>query len=40
MDSRDEQVLFEALFDIKSDVRRVLHLLGGGGDGEEEEDDA
>jgi hypothetical protein len=39
MDSLDEQVLFEALFDIRTSVHQILHLLGEEEeDGEEEEE--
>jgi hypothetical protein len=30
MDARDEQILFEALFDIRDGVRKLLRLLGRG----------
>jgi hypothetical protein len=36
MDSRDEQVLFDALFDIRRDIRTILRLLGEEENGEEE----
>jgi hypothetical protein len=38
MDARDEQILFEVLFDIKDGVVELLRLLGE--DGDEEEEDA
>ncbi|MGH3050404.1 MAG: hypothetical protein ACRDLK_09605 [Gaiellaceae bacterium] len=39
VDERDEQVLFDAIFDIKRDVRRVLLLLLEEDDDGREEDD-
>jgi hypothetical protein len=39
VDERDEQVLFDAIFDIKRDVRRVLLLLLEEDDDGQEEDD-
>jgi hypothetical protein len=38
MEPEDMRVLFEVLFDIRSDVRRALWLLEGEDDEEEEED--
>jgi hypothetical protein len=37
MDARDEQILSEALFEIRDGVREVLRLLGEDEDEEEEE---
>jgi len=37
MDARDEQILFEALFEIRADVKDVLRLLGWEEEDEEEE---
>jgi hypothetical protein len=37
MDARDEQMLFEALFEARDDVRKVLRLLGGDEENEEED---
>ena len=36
---RDVQTLFQALFDIRSDVKKVIELLLEDEDGEEEEGD-
>ncbi len=38
MEPEDIRVLFEVLFDIRSDLRRALWLLEGEDDEEEEED--
>jgi hypothetical protein len=40
VDARDEQVLFETLFEIKRDIGRVLRLLEGDDDEQEEEDES
>jgi hypothetical protein len=40
VDAPDEQLLFEAIFDIKRDVRRVLRLLEGDDNEQEEEDES